>query len=299
MQNYFSYDCAPSSLPACVLRDLIWPRAHQARMRASLDLIAKGGPSFFEDLPDLDMYATDELIHSCDTHQQLRGWSQRVTEFHQDLRRVTSARRASFCLDLSKSAAHMSTQVKEAEEDLATIEDVVLVSQEGESFVITRDMAAMSRLLLMTLEDEDKFSETETSCTIPLPNVLTRELTRVVAFMREHLARPLPAIHKPLRSARMRDLVSEWHANCVDLEQEELFALTLAANYLDMPALLDLTTAKVASMIKGKTSAEIRNTFHVVNDFTPEEEATALEDYACYDDLPKSLATDGEENQHM
>lgn len=34
-----------------------------------------------------------------------------------------------------------------------------------------------------------------------------------------------------------------------------------------------LSCAKVASMIKGKSPEEIRSTFGITNDFTPEEEA--------------------------
>ena len=41
---------------------------------------------------------------------------------------------------------------------------------------------------------------------------------------------------------------------------------------MDIKSLLDLTCAKVASMIKGKTPQEIRETFNITNDFTPEEE---------------------------
>ena len=72
----------------------------------------------------------------------------------------------------------------------------------------------------------------------------------------------------------MAELVGEWDANFVDdIEQVMLFELLLAANYMDIKSLLDLTCAKVASMIKGKTPEEIRKTFNIVNDFTPEEEA--------------------------
>ena len=48
--------------------------------------------------------------------------------------------------------------------------------------------------------------------------------------------------------------------------------LLQAANYMDIKPLLDLTCAKVASMIKGKTPEQIRKTFNITNDFTPEEE---------------------------
>ncbi|KAK8936453.1 SKP1-like protein 1B [Platanthera zijinensis] len=49
----------------------------------------------------------------------------------------------------------------------------------------------------------------------------------------------------------------------------------LAANYLNIKGLLDLTCQTVADMIKGKTPEEIHKTFNIKNDFTPEEEEEA------------------------
>ena len=85
-------------------------------------------------------------------------------------------------------------------------------------------------------------------------------------------------IEKPLKSANMAEVVSEWDAAFVAIEQEMLFELILAANYMNIKSLLDLTCAKVASMIKGKTAEEIRKTFNIVNDFTPEEEVQVREE---------------------
>ena len=98
------------------------------------------------------------------------------------------------------------------------------------------------------------------------------------APMHAHAAwsnRPRPT---PPRSSNMHEVVQEWYANYVEVEQETLFELILAANYMDIKPLLDLTCATVASMIKGKTPEDIRKTFNIVNDFTPEEEAQVREE---------------------
>jgi S-phase kinase-associated protein 1 len=51
-----------------------------------------------------------------------------------------------------------------------------------------------------------------------------------------------------------------------------LFDMILAINYLDIKGLLDLGCQMVADMMKGKSVKEIRKTFNIKNDYTPEEE---------------------------
>ena len=49
--------------------------------------------------------------------------------------------------------------------------------------------------------------------------------------------------------------------------------LIVAANYLDYPDLLNLACKDIAvNYIKDKTPEQIRQAFHIKNDFTPEEE---------------------------
>merc|ERR1712203_227947 len=113
------------------------------------------------------------------------------------------------------------------------------------------------------------WSGDQTETEIPLPNVRGSILKKVIKYMQYHHTNPAKEIEKPLKSANMREVVSEWDANFVEVDQETLFELILAANYMDINPLLDLTCAKVASMIKGKTPEEIRKRFNIQNDFSP------------------------------
>jgi S-phase kinase-associated protein 1 len=153
---------------------------------------------------------------------------------------------------------------------------VHLVSSEGESFDVSLSVAKMSGLV-KTMIDEDQDSEEAQE--IPLPNVKSAILAKVIEFAQYYQkTEPMTEIEKPLKSANMAEVVQDWYAKFVAVEQELLFEMILAANYMDIKPLLDLTCATVASMIKGKTPEEIRKTFNIVNDFTPEEEAAVREE---------------------
>lgn len=53
-----------------------------------------------------------------------------------------------------------------------------------------------------------------------------------------------------------------------------------AANYLDIPGIVDITTQKIASMADGKTVEQLREIYGLENDFTPEEEEEIKQRFA-------------------
>ena len=148
---------------------------------------------------------------------------------------------------LSHLRAHTHTHVSHTQ-----------ISKEGEEHVVSVTVATMSELVKSMMEDheedEDDDDDEEKKITeIPLPNVKAEVLKKVIEFCEHHLEEPMTEIEKPLKSQNMADVVQKWYADFVDLEQVLLFELILAANYMDIKPLLDLTCATVASMIKGKT----------------------------------------------
>ena len=152
---------------------------------------------------------------------------------------------------------------------------VHLTSQEGTTFIVPLDVAKMSNLV-KTMLDPELPEDEEQKCY--LPNVKSVILSKVVEFLTHYKEEPMTEIEKPLRSSNMNEVVQKWYAEFANVDQEILFEIIQAANFMDIPTLLDLTCATIASMVKGKTPEEIREHFKIVNDFTEEEEAQIREE---------------------
>ncbi|KAL6183663.1 PREDICTED: SKP1-like protein 1A [Fragaria vesca subsp. vesca] len=130
---------------------------------------------------------------------------------------------------------------------------ITLQSADGEPFEIEEVVALESQTIKHMVEDDCAENA------IPLPNVKGAILAKVIEYCKKHV------------EDAGEDLKA-WDAEYVNVDQNVLFDLILAANYLNIKGLLDLTCQKVADMIKGKTPEEIRTLFNITNDFTPEEE---------------------------
>ena len=123
---------------------------------------------------------------------------------------------------------------------------------------------------------------------IPIPNVNAAVLKKVIEWCTHHKDDP-PSVNEDDSDSRKKTTdIEEWDQKFMQVDQEMLFEIILvsfaphsmdsianttkAANYLDIKALLDVGCKTVANMIKGKSPEEIRKTFNIQNDFTPEEE---------------------------
>lgn len=141
---------------------------------------------------------------------------------------------------------------------------VKLLSSDTQQFEVDEEVAFLSQTVKNLVEDAGMEDA------IPLPNVSGRILAKVIEYSKYHVeAEKKGADDKPSKSD---DDIKTWDNEFVKVDQATLFDLILAANYLNIKGLLDLTCQTVAQMIKGKTPEEIRKTFNIKNDFTPEEE---------------------------
>ncbi|KIM48730.1 hypothetical protein M413DRAFT_437904 [Hebeloma cylindrosporum] len=148
---------------------------------------------------------------------------------------------------------------------------VNLTTSDDVEFKVDREVVERSVLIKNMLEDVG-----ESEQAIPLPNVSSSVMKKVLEYCEHHRGEPLPSADADQSQDETRKRttdISEWDQKFITVDQEMLFEIILAANYLDIKSLLDVGCKTVANMIKGKTPEEIRKLFNIVNDFTPEEEA--------------------------
>ncbi|XP_066502245.1 S-phase kinase-associated protein 1 [Hoplias malabaricus] len=154
---------------------------------------------------------------------------------------------------------------------VVTMPTIKLQSSDGEMFEVDVEIAKQSVTIKTMLEDLGMDDEGDDD-PVPLPNVNAAILKKVIQWCTHHKDDPPPPEDDENKEKRTDD-IPVWDQEFLKVDQGTLFELILAANYLDIKGLLDVTCKTVANMIKGKTPEEIRKTFNIKNDFTEEEEA--------------------------
>ncbi|CAG9462408.1 unnamed protein product [Pedinophyceae sp. YPF-701] len=145
---------------------------------------------------------------------------------------------------------------------MGKIKKVTLKSSDNQMYETSKEVAERSAMVTAVLEEVD-----DAEPVVPIQNVRGDILSRVIEFCKYHVDAEGPDGKK-----KSEDDVKQWDQNFIKVEQSVLFELILAANYMNIKDLLDLGCQTVADMIKGKTPEEIRKTFGIKNDFTPQEE---------------------------
>jgi S-phase kinase-associated protein 1 len=147
---------------------------------------------------------------------------------------------------------------------------IKIQSNEGEVFAVETEIAKKSGTIRNMLEDLGMEEDADNEEAVPLPNVSTNILKKVIQWSTHHKDEPTPVDDE--NTQKRTDDISSWDLDFLKVDQGTLFELILAANYLDIKGLLDVTCKTVANMIKGKSPEEIRKTFNIKNDFSPAEE---------------------------
>jgi len=134
-------------------------------------------------------------------------------------------------------------------------------------------------------------SRIEARCVVLLlQNEWNRNLTffgppppQVVDFCQQHPDAPLNPTDEQQLEMRTKPLEG-WDQAFVHVPLATLFDMILAANFLDLKPMLDVTCKAVAEMVKGKTPGDIKKVFGVEGEFTQEEKEQVLRDNPWLED---------------
>lgn len=130
-----------------------------------------------------------------------------------------------------------------------------LKSKDGKIFDVSKDVAKQIKFVNDMLEDVDEVDGME----IPMGEVRGHILKMVIDFCTFH--------HNHELTPSTADEIDRWERQFVKVDKCTLFHLILAANFLAVQPLLDLTCKTVSDMIKGKTAEQIRDEFAIDESF--------------------------------
>mmetsp|Transcript_26119 Transcript_26119/g.62938 ORF Transcript_26119/g.62938 Transcript_26119/m.62938 type:complete len:177 (+) Transcript_26119:79-609(+) len=137
-------------------------------------------------------------------------------------------------------------------------EMVTLKSKDNQTIEVNKKYAFISQVIKTSLENDSDDTKV-----LPIMGVEMETLKHIVDYMNHHKGSEPPIIEKPLRNKKMSENVKDkWDAPFIDgiadKSKQNLYSLILAANYMDIKALLHLGCAKVASLIKGQPLEKIK-----------------------------------------
>ncbi|KAL1222764.1 SKP1-like protein 18 [Cardamine amara subsp. amara] len=183
---------------------------------------------------------------------------------------------------MEECSTNASFEIEEAVENLTvSMKKIVLNSCDGESFEIDESVAREFQIIAHMIEDNCAGKA------IPIENISGSILFLVIEYGKKHVEAGV--IDEEDEEAKKK--LAAWDTEFMEkLDLETIFGLLVAANYLNFQGLLDCASQTVADFIKDKEPEEVREIFHIENDFTPEEEEAIRKEVAwTFDNDPNSV----------
>ena len=140
-------------------------------------------------------------------------------------------------------------------------------SSDGKIFEIEENCLEMSKVLKNLAND---FPEAEAE--LPTNEVDGKNLAKIIEFLKHYETGKPKEIPKPLPNADLKNILDKWDYDFISpLSLEECIELVNAANFLDIPDLVNLASARLASEMLNCSVEEAREKFGIVCDMTEDE----------------------------
>ncbi|KAI3885677.1 hypothetical protein MKX03_032053 [Papaver bracteatum] len=152
---------------------------------------------------------------------------------------------------------------------------LILRSSDNETLEIEESAALASKILRGIIEGSELVGA---NIIVPVPEVSSKVLVLIISYLHKHQ-------NEDHNNAEEMKGMLKWDKEffkAID-NDEMLFDLVNASNYLDIASLLDRTCDEAADRIKDMTVEEAREMFWVENDFSPEEEEKVRQEHGLWE----------------
>ena len=149
-------------------------------------------------------------------------------------------------------------------------ESITLISSDLNSVEIKTKAAMRSNLIKNLIEDYPQGN-------YPMNEVNYETLMKVKDYLDHYENSEPKEISQPLPKKDFIDCVDNWDYDYININKEKIFEIMLAANFMDIQPLLDLTCAKIASEMRGKNEEDIRRVFNFEKDCDEDEDEDNIE----------------------
>uniref|UniRef100_I1PYW8 SKP1-like protein n=1 Tax=Oryza glaberrima TaxID=4538 RepID=I1PYW8_ORYGL len=129
------------------------------------------------------------------------------------------------------------------------------------------------KIIKVMSSDGETFEMTEAAASMS-PNVAAKPLAKIIEYCTKHAA-----VEGGSTAAAAAEL-KRFDEELIDVDTDTLYHLLMAGNLMGVEGVLELAVQRTAELIRGKSPEEIRDTFKIANDFTPEEEEEIINENA-------------------
>ena len=150
-------------------------------------------------------------------------------------------------------------------------QNIKMKSNDGKDVEISKKAASRSGVLKGIIEDYPDNAE------FPINNVNGVILEKVKEYLEHYKDEEPEKIQIPLKDIEFKNCVNEWDYNFLGEDIDFIFNILSAANYMDIKPLLELSSAKLGSKIKGMKSDSVKKDFEI-GELTDEEKQQIYED---------------------
>jgi S-phase kinase-associated protein 1 len=131
---------------------------------------------------------------------------------------------------------------------------ITIQSSDNHEFIeVEEKLARMSKTISNMIDEMNSDSDHP----LLFHNINSRILTKIFDYCKYYEEN-----HKPDEDYKTAEF-TPWQKEFCNMDNEILFQLIVAANFLEIRPLLAITCRTVASMVKGKTIFEIRDQFRI------------------------------------